>query len=174
MALDATEAMLARGKTQATADGCHNVLFMRGDAAALPFLDGSFDVVVSRFAAHHFERPEAVVAEMVRCTRPGGHVALVDLVADEDPPGGRRAEPAGAPARSLAYPDAGRDRDGRPMLTEAGLEAIDVGHTAAGAAADAMARAGADASRRPRVRSARPWTVRIEGCAEDRLSAAHQ
>ena len=85
VALDATEAMLARGQAQAAAEGRDNVLFMRGDAAALPFLDASFDAVVSRFAAHHFERPEAVVSEMVRCTRPGGHVALVDLVADEDP-----------------------------------------------------------------------------------------
>src|SRR5262249_28903310 len=85
VALDATDAMLARGQAQAAEDGCGNVVFMRGDAAALPFLDGSFDVVVSRFSAHHFEDPVAVVAEMVRCTRPGGHVALVDLVADEDP-----------------------------------------------------------------------------------------
>jgi ubiquinone/menaquinone biosynthesis C-methylase UbiE len=85
VALDATEAMLARGQAQATDEGRGNVVFMRGDAAALPFLDGSFDVVVSRFAAHHFEAPEAVVAEMARCTRPGGHVALVDLVADREP-----------------------------------------------------------------------------------------
>ena len=84
VALDATKAMLARGQAQAAGEGRGNVVFMRGDAAALPFLDGSFDVVVSRFAAHHFEAAEAVVAVMARCTRPGGHVALVDLVADRE------------------------------------------------------------------------------------------
>lgn len=125
VALDATQAMLARGQAQAAADGCHNVLFMRGDAAALPFLDGSFDVVVSRFAAHHFERPEAVLAEMVRCTRPGGHVALVDLVADEDP------DVAAEQNRLERLRDPSHTRmlaaiEMQAMLAEAGLEAIDV------------------------------------------------
>jgi len=125
VALDATEAMLGRGQAQAAAEGCDNVLFMRGDAAALPFLDGSFDVVVSRFAAHHFEHPEAVVAEMVRCTRPDGHVALVDLVADEDPEVAEeqnRLERLRDPshARMLAAIEL------QALLAEAGLEAIDV------------------------------------------------
>jgi SAM-dependent methyltransferase len=125
VALDATEAMLTRGQAQAAAEGRRNVLFMRGDAAALPFLDGSFDVVVSRFAAHHFERPEAVVAEMVRCTRPGGHVALVDLVANEDP------EVATEQNRLERLRDPSHTRmlaaiEIHALLTEAGLEAIDV------------------------------------------------
>ncbi len=125
VALDATEAMLTRGQAQAAQEGCDNVLFVRGDAAALPFLDGSFDVVVSRFAAHHFERPEAVVAEMTRCTRPGGHVALVDLIADEDP------EVAGEQNRLERLRDPSHTRmlaaiEIQALLTEAGLEAVDV------------------------------------------------
>jgi ubiquinone/menaquinone biosynthesis C-methylase UbiE len=125
VALDATEAMLARGQAQAAEEGRDNVLFMRGDAAALPFLDGSFDVVVTRFAAHHFERPEAVVAEMVRCTRPGGYVALVDLVADEDP------EVAEEQNRLERLRDPSHTRmlaalEIQALLTEAGLESIDV------------------------------------------------
>ncbi|MGZ4167010.1 MAG: class I SAM-dependent methyltransferase [Solirubrobacteraceae bacterium] len=125
VALDATEAMLARGHAQAVAEGRDNVVFMRGDAADLPFLDASFDVVVSRFAAHHFERPEAVVAEMARCTRPGGHVALVDLVADDDPATAEeqnRLERLRDPShtRMLAAIEI------QALLTEAGLEAVDV------------------------------------------------
>lgn len=125
VALDATEAMLARGQAEAAAEGRGNVLFMRGDAEALPFLDGSFDVVVSRFAAHHFERPAAVVSEMMRCTRPGGHVALVDLVADEDPTVAaeqNRLERLRDPShtRMLAAIEM------QSLLTEAGLESIDV------------------------------------------------
>jgi ubiquinone/menaquinone biosynthesis C-methylase UbiE len=125
VALDATEAMLARGQAQARAEGRDNVVFMRGDAAALPFLDGSFDVVVSRFAAHHFERPEAVVAEMVRCTRSGGHVALVDLIADEDlavAEEQNRLERLRDPShtRMLAAIET------HALLTEAGLEEIDL------------------------------------------------
>ncbi len=125
VALDATDAMLARGQAQAAAEGRGNVVFMRGDAAALPFLDGSFDVVVSRFAAHHFEQPEAVVAEMVRCTRPGGHVALVDLVADED------LAVAAEQNRLERLRDPSHTRmlsaiETQALLTEAGLEAVDV------------------------------------------------
>lgn len=125
VALDATEAMLARGQAQAAAERCENVLFMRGDAAALPFLDGTFDVVVSRFAAHHFEHPEAVMAEMVRCARPGGHVALVDLVADEDP------EVAAEQNRLERLRDPSHTRmlaaiEMQALMTEAGLEAVDV------------------------------------------------
>jgi SAM-dependent methyltransferase len=77
VALDATEAMLEQGR----AHGVPNVIFMRGDAAALPFADSSFDVVVSRFALHHFERPEVQLAEMRRC---GRRLAIADLVADPD------------------------------------------------------------------------------------------
>jgi ubiquinone/menaquinone biosynthesis C-methylase UbiE len=125
VALDATEAMLARGHARARAEGRDNVVFMRGDAAALPFLDGSFDVVVSRFAAHHFERPEAVVAEMARCTRPGGHVALVDLVADDDPVVAEeqnRLERLRDPSHTRALPAI----EIQALMTEAGLEAVDV------------------------------------------------
>jgi ubiquinone/menaquinone biosynthesis C-methylase UbiE len=125
VALDATEAMLARGQAQARAEGRDNVVFMRGDAADLPFLDGSFDVVVSRFAVHHFEQPDAVVAEMVRCTRPGGHVALVDLVADDD------AATAEEQNRLERLRDPSHTRmlaaiEIQALLTEAGLEAVDV------------------------------------------------
>ena len=85
IALDATPAMLAAGQAAAAAEGLRNVVFMRGEATALPFLDASFDVVVSRFAAHHLEFPGGLVAEMARCARPGGQVALLDLVAVDDP-----------------------------------------------------------------------------------------
>jgi ubiquinone/menaquinone biosynthesis C-methylase UbiE len=125
VALDATEAMLARGQAQTAREGRTNVVFMRGDATALPFLDGSFDVVVSRFAAHHFEAPEAVVTEMARCTRPGGHVALVDLVADREPAVAEeqnRLERLRDPShtRMLAAIEM------QALLTEAGLASIDV------------------------------------------------
>ena len=85
IAVDTTAAMLEQGRVEARRAGMRSVVFMQGDAAALPFLDGSFDVVVSRFAVHHFEDPEVPVAEMRRCLRPGGRLAIADLVADPDP-----------------------------------------------------------------------------------------
>jgi ubiquinone/menaquinone biosynthesis C-methylase UbiE len=85
IALDTTKAMLAEGKDAAERDAIRNMVFMRGDAAALPFPDASFDVVVSRYAVHHFETPDGAVGEMVRCLRDGGRLALADIVADADP-----------------------------------------------------------------------------------------
>jgi ubiquinone/menaquinone biosynthesis C-methylase UbiE len=72
VALDATAAMLAAGKAEADKSTLKNIIFQRGDAAALPFLDATFDVAVSRFAVHHFQDPVVQVTEMVRCVRAGG------------------------------------------------------------------------------------------------------
>jgi ubiquinone/menaquinone biosynthesis C-methylase UbiE len=81
--LHLTASMLEEGKRQAEAAEIRNVLFERGDAAALPYLDESFDLVINRFAIHHFEEPALQVAEMVRVCRVGGRVAVIDLVAIE-------------------------------------------------------------------------------------------
>lgn len=86
IAVDATPAMLAAGRASARREGHRNIVFMRGDAGALPFLDGAFDIVVCRFALHHFPSAEPALAEMRRCLRSGGgRLAIGDLVADPDP-----------------------------------------------------------------------------------------
>jgi ubiquinone/menaquinone biosynthesis C-methylase UbiE len=72
VAVDATWEMLRAGRVSAVKEGHRNIVFLVADAAALPFLDASFDVVVCRFALHHFDRPEVQVAEMRRCLGPGG------------------------------------------------------------------------------------------------------
>jgi len=85
VAVDATAAMLERGWIEAKRAALKNIVFMQADATALPFVDGSFDVVVSRFALHHFEDPGVPIAEMRRVLRPGGRLAVADLVSDPDP-----------------------------------------------------------------------------------------
>jgi ubiquinone/menaquinone biosynthesis C-methylase UbiE len=85
VAVDATAAMLERGWIEAKRAALKNIVFMQADATALPFVDGSFDVVVSRFALHHFEDPAVPIAEMRRVLRPGGRLAIADLVSDPDP-----------------------------------------------------------------------------------------
>jgi SAM-dependent methyltransferase len=55
------------------------------DAEALPFTDGEFDIVVCRFAFHHFQNQAGILAEMCRVCRPGGTIALEDLYASEFP-----------------------------------------------------------------------------------------
>jgi ubiquinone/menaquinone biosynthesis C-methylase UbiE len=85
MAVDTTRAMLDAGWIEAKRGALRNIVFMEADAAALPFMDGSFDVVVSRFAIHHFEDPAVQVDEMRRVLRPGGRLAVADLICDPDP-----------------------------------------------------------------------------------------
>ncbi|TDC76427.1 methyltransferase domain-containing protein [Streptomyces hainanensis] len=50
-----------------------------GDARALPFDDGSFDVVYSRLMLQYIAERDVAIAEMARVTRPGGTVVLFDL-----------------------------------------------------------------------------------------------
>jgi SAM-dependent methyltransferase len=56
---------------------------MEADPARLPFPAGSFDVVVSAAAAHHFPHPKEVVDEMARVCRTGGSLAIEDMVSSE-------------------------------------------------------------------------------------------
>lgn len=81
--LDLTAEMLAVGKHEVDAAAVRNLIFQQGEADAMPFLAGSFDLVVSRFAVHHFADPAAVLAEMARVCRPDGRVAVMDLVVAE-------------------------------------------------------------------------------------------
>jgi ubiquinone/menaquinone biosynthesis C-methylase UbiE len=62
-----------------------NTEFVEGDGTALPFPDGNFDLVGTHRTLHHVAHPDRVLAEMVRVTRPGGHVLVVDQLAPDDP-----------------------------------------------------------------------------------------
>ncbi len=84
VAFDLTPEMLKRAETRCRAAGVDNVSFRQGDAAALPFADGSFDCVVTRLSIHHFADPVAVLAEIHRVTRPGGRLVLGDIISSED------------------------------------------------------------------------------------------
>src|SRR5262245_23162745 len=83
--LDATEAMLEEARRLAARAGAGNVAWHRGDVYALPFADGTFDIVSCRFAFHHLQEPARAFAEMVRVARPGGRVVLCDAFASDDP-----------------------------------------------------------------------------------------
>jgi ubiquinone/menaquinone biosynthesis C-methylase UbiE len=61
------------------------VAAVQGDAERLPFRSATFDAVVTRLSFHHFLRPEAILAEMVRVARLGGAVAGIDLLSPTDP-----------------------------------------------------------------------------------------
>jgi SAM-dependent methyltransferase len=78
--LDLTPSLLELGAERLREAGITNVLLQEGNAAELPFLDASFDLVVCRGALHHFPRPERPIAEMARVCRPDGRVVAGDMV----------------------------------------------------------------------------------------------
>ena len=53
-----------------------NVVDIFGSADALPFHDGSFDVVLSFEVLEHLEKPQEAITEMSRVLRPGGHAVV--------------------------------------------------------------------------------------------------
>ncbi len=80
--LDPNEEMLA------VAHGKADTIEWRiGRAEAIPFPDESFDAVVSQFGLMFFDNPSGALREMMRVTRPGGHVAVAVCDALEHSPG---------------------------------------------------------------------------------------
>jgi SAM-dependent methyltransferase len=62
-----------------------NATFVEADATHLPYEDGEFDLAGTLRTLHHVPRPELVVAEIVRVTKVGGRVLVIDQIAPVDP-----------------------------------------------------------------------------------------
>jgi ubiquinone/menaquinone biosynthesis C-methylase UbiE len=80
IAYDLSAEMLAAVATEAAARGLANVSTQRGSAESLPFADGAFDIVVTRFSAHHWYDAQAGLHEARRVLAPGGTAAFIDVV----------------------------------------------------------------------------------------------
>jgi ubiquinone/menaquinone biosynthesis C-methylase UbiE len=81
--VDLTPELLALGAERLRSAGVTNVLLQEGNAAALPFVDASFDLVMCRTALHHMGDPMTSISEMARVCKPGGRVVVSDLVAPD-------------------------------------------------------------------------------------------
>jgi ubiquinone/menaquinone biosynthesis C-methylase UbiE len=83
--VDLTEEMLAQARRLAAERSIENVSFVLGDAEQLDYPDNAFEVVVSRYSAHHFPHPQRALYEIARVLVPGGTFLLVDVVAPDLP-----------------------------------------------------------------------------------------
>ena len=81
VASDYVPALLHRARERATAERL-DIEFREADAEALPFLDGSFDVVVSTFGVMFTPNQERAAAEMLRVCKPGGRIGLANWTPD--------------------------------------------------------------------------------------------
>ncbi|MBX3001277.1 MAG: methyltransferase domain-containing protein [Caldilineaceae bacterium] len=85
VALDFTQSMLGQVAQLAAEKGIANVEPRLGDVEHLPFGDGVFDLIASRYSAHHWPHPQQAVQEFRRVLKEGGQVLLADVVGFDDP-----------------------------------------------------------------------------------------
>ncbi|MDR3518188.1 MAG: class I SAM-dependent methyltransferase [Azospirillaceae bacterium] len=85
VAYDLSAAMLDQVAQAARQRGLGNLTTRRGAAEQLPFEDQSFDLVFSRYSAHHWQDVPAALREARRVLRPTGRLVIDDVVAPERP-----------------------------------------------------------------------------------------
>jgi ubiquinone/menaquinone biosynthesis C-methylase UbiE len=84
-AVDPSASMLQTLSEEARRHGNARVTTQVARAEGLPFADASFDLVATRYSAHHWLDVPRALQEMHRVLRPGGHVLMLDLLGDDSP-----------------------------------------------------------------------------------------
>jgi SAM-dependent methyltransferase len=79
--LDLTPELFERARSRQAEYGVE-VEWVEGDAEALPFADGSFDVVLSTFGVMFAPNQEQAASELLRVCRPGGTIGLANWTAE--------------------------------------------------------------------------------------------
>ena len=81
VATDYVPALLERARERAAAERL-DIEFREADAEALPFPDGTFDVVVSTFGVMFTPDQDRAAAEMIRVSKRGGKIGLANWTPD--------------------------------------------------------------------------------------------
>lgn len=82
--IDITPEMIRQAEAAQHVRGLTNMDWRVAPAEPLPFEDSLFSLVITRYAFHHFQRPDKVVAEMLRVCRPGGRILIADVAQPDD------------------------------------------------------------------------------------------
>ncbi|MCU1334447.1 MAG: methyltransferase protein [Bryobacterales bacterium] len=143
--LDMTDEMLALARENQRNAGVENVEFLKGEIETIPLPDNSVDVVISNCVINLSGDKDRVLREAFRVLRPGGRLAVSDVVVRGDvPPEIRRNMElwVGCIAGAL------RDYDYIAKLAKSGFDSIDIEPTRVYSLDDArqfLASAGIDA-----------------------------
>lgn len=84
VALDPSPAMLTTVRQAAAQRGLTAIETCEACAAALPFAAATFDLVSTRYSAHHWLDLPRALAEMRRVVKPTGFILVIDFLGDED------------------------------------------------------------------------------------------
>src|SRR3989449_2569925 len=121
--LDMTDEMLALARENQRKAGVENVEFLKGEIEDIPLPDGSVDVIISNCVINLSADKDRVLAEAFRVLKPGGQLAVSDVVVrGEMPPAIRKSVELwiGCVAGAL------EEQEYREKLTKAGFGAIDL------------------------------------------------
>lgn len=119
--VDMTPEMLARARENAVKMGTTNVEFRLGEIEHLPVADGSVDVIISNCVINLSPEKRKVFKDAFRVLKPGGRLAVSDVVAIAEIPDQLREQP-----ELLCGCIAGAERVDRiqDLLNEVGFEAV--------------------------------------------------
>jgi len=119
--VDMTPAMVSKARVNAEKGGFRNVEFRLGEIEHLPVADHSVDVILSNCVINLSPDKERVFADCFRVLKPGGRLAISDVVAFADLPAHVQEDMAlltGCMAGAALISDL------EEMLTEAGFQHI--------------------------------------------------
>jgi ubiquinone/menaquinone biosynthesis C-methylase UbiE len=84
LGVDIAKNLVEAGNKRAAATGLDNLRFQEGDACDLEGIsDDSFDLTISIFGAMFAPKPFDVAKEMVRVTKPGGHIVMGNWIPND-------------------------------------------------------------------------------------------
>ncbi|MBV9110151.1 MAG: arsenite methyltransferase [Gemmatimonadetes bacterium] len=121
--LDMTDEMLALARENQRAAGVENVEFLKGHIEEIPLPDDSVDVIISNCVINLSGDKPRVLAEAFRVLKPGGRLAVSDVVVRGDVPAELRRSMelwVGCVAGAL------EESEFRRLLAESGFEEVDI------------------------------------------------
>ncbi len=84
--IDFTPAMIDKARQNAEARGFHNVEFRQGDIEKMPVAPNTADVIVSNCVLNLVPDKDAVIKDIFRVLKPGGHFSISDIVLEGELP----------------------------------------------------------------------------------------
>lgn len=121
--VDMTAAMVAKARANARKGNCANVEFRLGEIEALPVADASVDLIMSNCVINLSPEKARVFQESFRVLKPGGRLAIADVVTTKPLPAGLRGKlgAIGACVGGATLVD-----EMQAMLAAAGFERIEI------------------------------------------------